>query len=83
MRDRKIQRMVSRGEITHSEGERMTAAKAKKPAPTMEQPIDFRNSERYADPTAFYAMQNIVREQREAARSQFRTYPRTRVMRFT
>ena len=82
MRDRKIQRMVSRGEITHGEGERMAAVKAEKSAPAREEPIDFRNSERYADPTAFFAMQRIVKEQRGAARSKQRTYPRTRVMRF-
>ena len=76
MRDRKIQRMVKKGEITHAEGQRMAAAKAAKSAATKEQPIAFRNSERYADPTAFEAMQNIVREQRQVAP---RTYPRTRV----
>ena len=50
--------------------------------PTKEEPIDFCNAERYADPTAYYAMQCIVREQREAARSQLRTHPRTRVARY-
>jgi len=79
MRDRKIQRMVKKGEITHAEGQRMAAAKAAKSAATKEQPIAFRNSERYADPTAFEAMQNIVREQQQVAP---RTYPRTRVARY-
>ena len=76
MRDRKIQRMVKKGEITHDEGKRMAAAKAARLVSTREEPISFRNSERYADPTAFEAMQNIVREQRQVAP---RTYPRTRV----
>lgn len=79
MRDRKIQRMVMKGEITHADGQRMAAAKAAKSAPTMEEPISYRNSERYADPTAYHAMQNIVREQRQATP---RTYPRTRVARY-
>ena len=79
MRDRKIQRMVKRGEITHAEGQRMATAKAERPAPDREEPIAYRNSERYADPTAFYAMQNIVREQRDPVT---RTYPRTRVVRY-
>ena len=60
MRDRKIQRMVRRGEITHAEGERMAAVKAAKSAPAKEEPIDFRNSERYADPTAFFAMHDAA-----------------------
>ena len=79
MRDRKIQRMVKRGEITHAEGRRMAAAKVEMPAPDREEPIAYRNSERYADPTAFYAMQNIVREQHNPVT---RTYPRTRVARY-
>ena len=79
MRDRKIQRMVMKGEITHDEGQRMAAAKATKPMPAREESISYRNSERYADPTAFYAMRNIVREQRQAAPH---TYPRTRVARY-
>ena len=79
MRDRKIQRMVKKGEITHAEGQRMAAAKAAKSAATKEETISYRNSERYADPTAFQAMQNIVREQRQVAP---RTYPRTRVARY-
>ena len=79
MRDRKIQRMVKKGEITHAEGQRMAAAKAAKSAATKEQPIAFRNSERYTDPTAFQAMQNIVREQRQAVPS---TFTRTRVARY-
>lgn len=79
MRDRKIQRMVKKGEITHDEGERMAATTAAEPKPTREEPISYRNSERYADPTAFYAMQNIVKEQRQEAP---RTNPRTRVARY-
>jgi len=82
MRDRKIQRMVMKGEITHAEGERMATAKATrptKPTPSREEPISYRNSERYADPTAFYAMLNIVREQHNPVT---RTYPRTRVARY-
>lgn len=79
MRDRKIQRMVKKGEITHAEGKRMAAGKAAKSDPTMEEPISYRNSERYADPTAFHAMQNIVREQRSTVA---RTSPRTRVVRY-
>ena len=79
MRDRKIQRMVMKGEITDAEGQRMAAAKATKPTPSREEPIPYRNSERYADPTAFYAMQNIVREQHNPVT---RTYPRTRVVRY-
>lgn len=79
MRDRKIQRMVKKGEITHDEGKRMAAAKAAKPAPAREEPISYRNSERYADPTAFYAMQNIVREQHRTAPH---TDSRTRVARY-
>ena len=79
MRDRKIQRMVIKGEITHAEGQRMATAKAAKSAATMEEPISYRNSERYADPTAYYAMQNIVREQRQAAS---RANPGTRVARY-
>ena len=82
MRDRKIQRMVMKGEITHAEGERMAAAKTTKPTkltPSREDPISYRNRERYADPTAFQAMQNIVREQRNPVT---RTYPRTRVVRY-
>ena len=63
MKDRKIQKMVKRGEITHEEGKRMAAAKAAKFKHSREQTIGFCNSERYADPTAFHAMQNIVREQ--------------------
>ena len=82
MRDRKIQRMVRRGEITHAEGERMAAVKAAKSAPAKEEPIDFRNSERYADPTAFFAMQHIVRAQEQLPSSKQRTYPRTRVVRY-
>ncbi len=79
MRDRKIQRMVKKGEITHAEGQKLAAAKAERPAPGREEPIPYRNSERYADPTAFQAMQNIVREQRNPV---IRTYPRTRVVRY-
>jgi hypothetical protein len=79
MRDRKIQRMVMKGEITNAEGQQMAAAKATKPTPSREEPISYRNSERYADPTAFQAMQNIVREQHRATP---RAYPRTRVARY-
>ena len=32
--------------------------------PAREETIPYRNSERYSDPTAFYAMQNIVRKQK-------------------
>ena len=79
MRDRKIQRMVKKGEITHAEGQRMVAAKAAVPAPGREEPIPFRNSERYADPTAFHAVLNIVKEQLNPVTH---TYPITCVVRY-
>ena len=60
----------------------MAAVKAAKSAPAREELIDFRNSERYADPTAFYAMQNIVRAQERLPSPKQRTYPRTRVARY-
>lgn len=68
MRDRKIQRMVKRGEITQAEGAEMAALKAAKSASMREESIPYRNSEQYADPTAFYAVQNIVREEKKARR---------------
>ena len=58
---------------------KMAAAKAAKLSPAKEEPILYRNNERYADPTAFYAMQNIVREQRKPVT---RAYPRTQVVRY-
>lgn len=53
MRDRKIQRMVMKGEITHAEGERMATAKATrptKPTPSREEPISYGHyKERFLD----------------------------------
>ena len=69
MRNRKIQRMVRRGEITHDEGVKMAAANAAQnsmPRPrTTEKP--WLNSEGYHDPTAYAAMRNIEREERARA----------------
>ena len=53
MRNRKIQRMVKRGEITHEEGQAMAAARR-------EEALSYRNSEGYADPTAYWAMKNVL-----------------------
>ena len=60
MRNRNIQRMVRRGEITHEEGVAMAAAHKAKVKKTREEPIDYCNHEGYADPTAFYAVWNIA-----------------------
>ena len=40
-----------------------------------EEPLRYRNSEGYPDPTAFFAMRNVLREQRrkEAKQRQLRT----------
>ena len=51
MRNRKTQRMVRRGEISHEQ----TAKR--------EKPISYRNSEGYADPTAYAAVKNMVKKQ--------------------
>lgn len=64
MRNRKIQRMVKGGEISHAEGQAMAAANALKNIHGKEEAISFFNSERYADPTAYLAVQNIAREQK-------------------
>ncbi len=58
MRNRKIQRMVKRGEITHEEGVAMAAARR---TPSREEPINYYNHERYADPTAYHAVRNLAR----------------------
>ena len=65
MRNRKIQRMVKKGEITYEEGCRMAALHVTDKNAIKEEPISYRNSERYADPTAFQAVQRIVREERK------------------
>ena len=54
MRNRKIQRMIRRGEITHEEGVAMAAGRR-------EEPISYHNHERYADPTAYHAVKNMAR----------------------
>ena len=63
MRNRKIQKMVKRGEITHAEGVAMAQANARANCRRKEEPISYRNSEGYADPTAYFAMQNMARSQ--------------------
>ena len=55
MRNRKIQRMVKRGEITHEEGVAMAAR-------NKEESINYYNHERYADPTAYQALKNVTRK---------------------
>ena len=60
MRNRNIQRMIRRGEITHEEGVAMAAAHKAKVKKTREEPIGYRNHEGYADPTAFYAVWNMA-----------------------
>ena len=54
MRNRKIQRMVRKGEITHAQGVAIAAKKK-------EETISYYNSERYADPTAYHAVRNLIK----------------------
>lgn len=65
MRNRKIQRMVKRGEITHEEGVLMAAGKFNK---NLEKPISYRNHERYSDPTAYAALNRVIRDQRKTTK---------------
>ena len=57
MKNRKIQRMVKRGEITHEEGKAMAAARR-------EEALSYYNSEGYADPTAYLAIKSLEKKQK-------------------
>ena len=67
--NRKIAQDMRAAGKTEQEIARVIAAR-KQPVPRpREQPISYYNSERYADPTAYFAIRNIVREERRRARA--------------
>lgn len=71
MRNREMQRKVRRGEIPHPKTQ------------ALEEPISYFNSEAYPDPTAFFAVQRIVKKQAaEQSRKEPRKRPRTLVARY-
>lgn len=67
--NRKVAQEMRTAGKTEQEISQVIAAR-KQPVPRLrERCISYHNSERYADPTAYYAMQNIVREERRAVRN--------------
>lgn len=46
-----------------------------------DEPLSYRNHEGYPDPTAYFAMQKVLREEQEKSRRKAR-HPRTQVVRY-